>query len=300
MERYRDIIPDFDAFLQVLEQPQPVTVRVNRLKATPEQVAKALQRRGFSVTPLPWNEWLLQVDGEGSVAKTLEHWLGWFYIQEASAATAVMALEPQPGERILDLCASPGGKTTQMAELMNNTGLIVANDTNPKRLRALLANLSRIGVVNTVVTQWDGRNYPDLGIAFDKALVDVPCSAEGRARENPDLRHGADLTFIRSISGTQKGLLRRALELVKPGGIVVYATCTFAPEENEAVVTYALQKVPSRLLPVDLPVPHAPGLTEWQGRVFGEEMRLCVRIYPHHLNSGGMFIAKLQRLGSFP
>ncbi len=296
MERYRDIIPNFEAFLEALERPQPVTVRVNRLKATPDQVAEALRRRGFDVKPLGWNEWLLQVEGEGSVAKTVEHWLGWFYVQEASAATAVIALDPQPGERILDLCASPGGKTTQMAELMRNTGLIVANDIAPKRLRALLANLSRMGVVNTIVTQWDGRNYPDLGIAFDKALVDVPCSAEGRVRENPELRKGTDPNFVLSISGTQKGLLRRALELVRPGGIVVYATCTFAPEENEAVVAYALQRVPSELLPINLPIPHTPGLTEWQGRKFGEEMRKCVRIYPHHLDSGGMFLAKLRRL----
>ena len=296
MERYRSVIPDFDAFLATLQRPQPVTVRVNRLKATPQKVADALRRRGFEVTPLAWDEWLLRVDGGGSVAKTLEHWLGWFYVQEASAATAVMALDPQQGERVLDLCAAPGGKTTQMAELMGNTGLIVANDVTPKRLRALLANLSRTGVTNTIVTQWDGRNYPDLGIAFDKVLVDVPCSAEGRARENPDLLQGADLAFIRSISGTQKGLLRRAVELVKPGGVVVYATCTFAPEENEAVVAYALQKVPSELLPLGLPVPHAPGLTEWQGRSFGDAMRRCARIYPHHLESGGMFLAKLQRL----
>lgn len=296
MERYRDIIPNFEAFLEALERPQPVTVRVNRLKATPDQVAEALRRRGFDVKPLGWNEWLLQVEGEGSVAKTVEHWLGWFYVQEASAATAVIALDPQPGERILDLCASPGGKTTQMAELMRNTGLIVANDIAPKRLRALLANLSRMGVVNTIVTQWDGRNYPDLGIAFDKALVDVPCSAEGRVRENPELQKGTDPNFVLSISGTQKGLLRRALELVRPGGIVVYATCTFAPEENEAVVAYALQRVPSELLPINLPIPHTPGLTEWQGRKFGEEMRKCVRIYPHHLDSGGMFLAKLRRL----
>lgn len=296
MERYREIIPDFDAFMATLEKPQPVTIRVNRLKATPEKVAEALKKRGFDIKPTALSEWILQVEGEGSVAKTLEHWLGWFYIQEASAATAVMALEPHPEECILDLCASPGGKTTQMAELMNNTGLIVANDTTPKRLRALLANLSRLGVVNTIVTQWDGRNYPDLGIVFDKALVDAPCSSEGKAREEPELRQGADINFVRSISGTQKGLLRRALELVKPGGIVVYATCTFAPEENEAVVAYALQKVPCELLPIDLPIPHSPGLTEWQGRVFGEEMKKCVRIYPHHIDSGGMFLAKLRKL----
>lgn len=296
MERYREIIPDFDAFMATLEKPQPVTIRVNRLKATPEKVAEALKKRGFDIKPTALSEWILQVEGEGSVAKTLEHWLGWFYIQEASAATAVMALEPHPEERILDLCASPGGKTTQMAELMNNTGLIVANDTTPKRLRALLANLSRLGVINTIVTQWDGRNYPDLGIVFDKALVDAPCSSEGKAREEPELRQGADINFVRSISGTQKGLLRRALELVKPGGIVVYATCTFAPEENEAVVAYALQKVPCELLPIDLPIPHSPGLTEWQGRVFGEEMKKCVRIYPHHIDSGGMFLAKLRKL----
>jgi NOL1/NOP2/sun family putative RNA methylase len=296
MERYREIIPDFDAFMEVLGRPQPVTIRVNRLKATPEQVADALKKRGFDVKPMPWNNWILQVEGEDSVAKTLEHWLGWFYVQEASAATAVMALDPQPGEHILDLCAAPGGKTTQIAELMGNTGLIVANDVTPKRLRALLANLSRIGVVNTIVTQWDGRNYPDLGIEFDKALIDAPCSAEGRARGNPDLKQGANINFIRSISGTQKGLLRRVLELVKPGGIVVYATCTFAPEENEAVIAYAIQKVPSELLPINLPVPHASGLTEWQRLEFGEAMRLCVRTYPHHLDSGGLFLAKLRRL----
>lgn len=296
MKRYREVIPDFDAFLETIERPQPVTIRVNRLKATPEQIIDRLKQQGFEVKPIHWNDWIFQVEGDRNIAKTLEHWLGWFYIQEASAATAVMALEPKPDEIILDMCASPGGKTTQMAELMENTGLIISNDVTPKRLRALLANLSRIGVINTIVTQWDGRNYPNIGLTFDKVLVDVPCSAEGRVRENPELKEGADINFIRSISGTQKGLLRRALELVKPGGIVVYSTCTFAPEENEAVVAYGLKKISSELLTINFPFPHSHGLTEWQGHQFGEEMKRCVRIYPHHLDSGGMFIAKLKRL----
>ncbi|NOX44629.1 MAG: RsmB/NOP family class I SAM-dependent RNA methyltransferase [Caldiserica bacterium] len=296
MERYKGIIPDWEKFIEAIHTPLPTVIRANTLKTTPDVLRSRLESRGLKLKPLGWNPLLFQVEGDVPIGATLEHWLGLYYVQEATQTLPALALDPKPGERILDLCAAPGGKTTQIAALMDNRGTLVANDMNPKRLRALMANVYRLGAICCVVTECRGEHFPGEGI-FDRALVDAPCSAEGTARKYPHLRGGASLSYVQRMAAIQRGLLYRALELVVPGGIVVYSTCTIAPEENEGVVSGALRKGLAELLPWEPPVPHARGLPRFGREEYGEEMERAVRIYPHHFDSDGGFIAVLRRLG---
>lgn len=294
MERYREIIDDWDAFWNALHRPLPTVIRTNTLRIDPETLQRRLERKGFLLRPLPWDTSCFQVTGPISIGNTLEHWLGYFYVQEATQLFPVKALDPQPGERVLDLCAAPGGKTTQMAQYMEDQGVVVANDASPKRIQALLANVYRLGTRCVVVTECAGERFPGEGI-FDRVLVDAPCSAEGVARRYPHLRGGAPPRTIQRLVVTQRRLLVRALELVRPGGRVVYSTCTFAPEENEGVVHYVLERGLAKLIAFEPPVPHARGLERFGPLTFGAELKKAVRFYPHHLDSEGGFVAVLQR-----
>lgn len=295
MERYREIIDDWDAFWEALHRPLPTVVRTNTLRIDPEDLRRRLERKGFELKPLPWDPTCFTVLGEIPIGNTLEHWLGYFYVQEATQLFPAKALDPKPGERVLDLCAAPGGKTTQMAQHMGDEGLVVANDASPSRIKALLANVYRLGLRCVVVTECPGENFPGRA-RFDRVLVDAPCSAEGVARKFPHLRRGASLAYIRQMAALQKKLLVRALELVRPGGLVVYSTCTLAPEENEGVVAYVLERKLAELLPFEPPVPHARGLERFGPLEFGTEMKKAVRFYPHHFDSEGGFVALLRRI----
>ncbi|MFN3346685.1 MAG: RsmB/NOP family class I SAM-dependent RNA methyltransferase [Candidatus Bipolaricaulaceae bacterium] len=294
MERYREIVDDWSAFWDALHRPLPVVIRTNTLRIDPETLRQRLECKGFTLSPLTWDATCFQVTGPFSVGNTLEHWLGYFYVQEASQLFPANALAPKPGERILDLCAAPGGKTTQMAQYMEDQGVIVANDVSPKRIQALLSNVYRLGTRCVVVTECPGEQFPGEKI-FDRVLVDAPCSAEGVARRYPHLRKGAPLGTIQRMAALQKKLLVRALELVRPGGRVVYSTCTLAPEENEGVISYVLERGLAELIPFEPPVPHARGLERFGPLRFGPELKKAVRFYPHHLDSEGGFVAVLQR-----
>ncbi len=296
MERYRGIIPDWDEFWEAIHTPLPTVIRTNTIKTTPAELKHRLEAKGFALEELSWNPLLFRVEGEIPIGATLEHWLGLYYVQEATQTLSPLALDPKPGEVILDLCAAPGGKTTQIAAMMDNRGTIVANDMNPKRLRALMANVYRMGAICCVVTECRGEHFPGEGI-FDRVLVDAPCSAEGTARKYPHLRQGASPGYIQRMAAIQRGLLYRALELVVPGGIVVYSTCTIAPEENEGVVSRAIKRGLAELIPWEPPAPHARGLPRFGREEYGEEMENAVRIYPHHFDSDGGFIAVLRKLG---
>ena len=256
-----------------------------------------LQAQGFVLTEvegLP--EFLRVIDGPHAIADTLENWLGLFYIQQASTGVAAPLLAPRPGERVLDLCAAPGGKTTHAADLMRDRGCIVAVDRNEDRIRALLGNLYRTVHPNVLVVAGDGRLLPD-GALFDRVLVDVPCSAEGTLRRKHGQPSGQTAKFRKQGPKRQESLLRKAIALTRPGGTVLYVTCTFAPEENEAVVDRVLKDSPVTLDPITIDAPHAPGLTSFEDQTFDSSLEGACRIYPHHFDSGGVFLARLKRLG---
>jgi len=290
---YRGIIPDWEEFLAACARPLPLTIRINTLRATSEKVYKRLTGKGFSLSPIAWADNLLLVDS-AHISKTIEHWLGMFYIQEAVQTLPVCVLDPQPGETVLDMAAAPGGKCTHIASCMRNCGPLIANEPVGKRQPALMGNINRLGVLNATVTSYRGESFP-MHTHFDRVLLDAPCSAEGTIRKEPSLRDGATVSTIARLSRLQRRLILRAYDLLKPGGTLVYSTCTFAPEENEGTVSYLLSERDAVLQPISLPFEAEAGVTSWNDEQYVPEVSRCVRIYPHHIDSGGGFIARIQR-----
>ncbi len=296
LERYRDLVDDWASFRDACARPEPTFFRVRSARVDPEALLSGLREKGFeleSVAGVP-DCWRV-VDGPYAVSQTTEHWLGHLYIQQAVTALAAPALAPEPGERILDMCAAPGGKTSHLADLTGDRAPVVAADVDDKRLRALLGNVYRMAHPNVMVVESDARHLPE-GALFDRVLVDAPCSAEGNVRQRDGELPDPPASFRERVAGLQEALLRKAVALTRPGGSVLYATCTFDPAENEAVVDAVLEDAPVEVEPVELDALHAPGLTEWEGRSFDPSLERAWRLYPHHLDSGGLFFCRLRRL----
>jgi len=297
-DRYRKIIPDWKSFHNSLQVRDPTTIRVRTGRISSPQLIDRLKDQGFSVEMVEGIDSFVRVlEGPFNVADTIEHWLGLFYVQQASTGVAAQALRPKTGEKILDLCAAPGGKTTQIADLMRDKGCLVAVDRNEGRLQALMGNLYRLAHPNVMVVSGDGLRLPETSL-FDRVLVDAPCSAEGTLRRKSNRRIKESIKFRQSVPKRQEALLRKAITLTRPGGVVVYSTCTFAPEENEGVVDAVLKDMPVQLENCDLQIPHSPGLTRFEGKTFDPSLEKTCRIYPYHLDSGGFFMARLRHQDS--
>lgn len=297
LEGYRAFIDDWDAFQEAVRRPEPTTLRTNTLRISRDELTGRLEAQGFTVLPVPHQPAFLQVsDGPRSVSDTLEHWAGLFYIQQRVTGLAAPLLAPRPGDRVLDLCSAPGGKTTHLAELMEGTGTVVAADVNETRIRALLGNIYRLGHTNVMTVAGDARSFP-LGATFDRVMVDVPCSAEGTLRKRGGRIPGHSRKWARQVTRAQEKILRRAVELTRPGGTLLYVTCTFGPHENEGVLTRVLADTALEVESLDLELPHAPGLTAFADERFDPRLERAARFYPHHLDSGGLFICRLRRGG---
>lgn len=275
---------------------EPTVLRVRTGRIGCDELEARLVAQGFRLRPLEGLPGFYQVeDGPRPVTFTLEHWHGLFYVQQASTGVAAPVLAPEPGERVLDLCSAPGGKATHAADLMEDRGSLVAVELSESRIRGLLGNVYRLGHPNIMVVAGDGQGFPEEAL-FDRTLVDAPCSGEGTLRRRGGRPPRLSSSFMGYVTRTQEALLRKAIRVTRPGGTVLYVTCTFSPEENEAVVSRVLQDEPVELEPLDLPVPHAPGLTRFEDVRYDARMEGAARIYPHHFDSGGLFLARLRRL----
>jgi NOL1/NOP2/sun family putative RNA methylase len=296
LERYEGVVADPAAFRAACERPLPMVVRVNPIKADSERVLDAFREAGVGVSRREWHPGLLELDTDRP-GNTWPYVHGWVHGQEEVSAVPPLALDPQPGETVLDACAAPGSKASQLAALMDDRGVLVANDDSLGRLAPLRSNLDRLGVTCAAVTNRDGREVEldDVGVdAVDRALVDAPCTCEGTIRKNPDALDNWSEGYLDRVAGTQKGLLRRAVGLTRPGGTVVYSTCTFAPEENEAVLDHVLAREDCTMAEFEIPLDHSPGVTEWDGEQFDRSVARAKRIYPHQNDTGGFFCAKLE------
>jgi NOL1/NOP2/sun family putative RNA methylase len=294
LERYERLVDDAEAFRAACERPLPSVVRVNALRTTARRARRALDDEGIAHEPVDWHPGLLELDAQPGANWPYAH--GWLHGQEEVSALPARVLDPAPGDRVWDACAAPGSKTTQLAALMDDRGLLVATDSNLGRVPALRSNAERLGVTNLAITTEDARNHslkPFGGESYDCALVDVPCSCEGTVRKNPGALDDWSVDQVRGIAGVQKGILRRAVQATRPGGTVVYSTCTFAPEENEAVLDHVLAAEPCRLTDLALPLDAAPGITEWEGDAYDPAVERARRLYPHQNDTGGFFCAKL-------
>ncbi len=269
--------------------------RVRTGRVTEASLVDRLVHQGFEVSPVRGLPGFYRViEAPYPVSMTLEHWAGLLYVQQASTGVAPPLLGAQPGERVLDLCSAPGGKTTHLAELVGDRGCVVASEVDERRIRGLLGNVYRLLHPGVLTVACDGRDFPE-GALFDRVLVDAPCSGEGTLRRRSGDVPNQSRSFLEYVTKVQRALLEKAVLLCRPGGSILYVTCTFSPDENEAVVSDVLARCPVDLVPLDPPVPHAPGLRSFEGREFDARLEGAVRIYPHHLDSGGLFVAKLRR-----
>jgi len=299
LERYEPLVDDIEAFRAACERPLPPVVRVNTIKTTVERAQQTLADEDIDHEQAEWHPGLFRLP-EDQPGTNWPYVHGWLHGQEEVSALPARVLDPQPGERVWDACAAPGSKTTQLAALMDDTGLVVATDNNLGRLSALRSNTERLGVTNVAVTREDARHHsikPFGNEDYDRTLVDVPCSCEGTLRKNPDALEEWTLDHVTGIAGVQRDILGRAIEVTRPGGTVVYSTCTFAPEENEGVLDYVLDEEPCRLVEFDLPLASSPGVTGWEGEEFDPSVARARRIYPHQNDTGGFFCAKLEVTG---
>jgi NOL1/NOP2/sun family putative RNA methylase len=296
-DSYRDIIPEFTAFQEILRQPLPVHLRVNRLKIEPGHLLKMFDDQGISVkNTAAWDDSLYLAPELNSPGNLLEYYLGYIHPQALTSCLATWVLSPRQDSILLDMCASPGGKTAHLAQWMNNTGLIVANELYPSRHIPLVHTLIRLGVLNTVVTSYQAQEFP-LKDGFDYVLADVPCSGEGRFRKRWEAERYRISQGRERLPDLQKKIVLRGFDLLKPGGQMLYSTCTYNPEENEGVVEYLLKNREATLLPIRLDLNCDPGLLEWNKETYDEQLQRAVRLYPHRINSVGFFMARIGRSG---
>lgn len=301
LERYRDLVDDWDAFAAYQDLPLRPTIWTNTLRLTPAELADYLARDGVETEPLSWLPGGFRLPAGSAPGRSLGRLLGLFHIQEEVSMMPIHLLDPQPGERLIDLCAAPGNKTVQAAVRMEDRGTVLANDSNPVRVRLIFQSVERLGVASVGILHQDAGNLPRAVGLFDRVLADVPCSCEGTVRKNPAIllrrwrpgwRHN-----------TQVAILHKAVQLCRPGGRIVYATCTYAPEENEAVVEKVLRQPPAgsgvRVLPARIPgLVTSPGITAWRGDTYDPQLAGAMRIYPHQNDTGGFFIAVLEKFSA--
>ena len=299
MSYYASIAPQPEQLRAALQQPLPTSLAVNTLKISREDCAQHLAELGIASQAMPWNSVGLKLDKQSSGIGC--HWpyqTGLYQTQEEVSLIPAIVLNPQPGDRVLDLCAAPGGKTAQMSVMMQNSGTVIANDRNYGRLRAMGHMIKRLGLTNIATTALDGTSYPALREHFDCVMADVPCSCEGTWRKHRRQPILPSRKKSLAISRIQYRLLEKALQLTRAGGRVLYSTCTFAPEENERVLQRLLDEYGEycRILPIELPHwKSSPGVTSWQGEEFHSDVRHAMRVWPHQNNSGGFFVALIEK-----
>ncbi|KAK6103363.1 NOL1/NOP2/sun family protein [Brugia pahangi] len=307
IQKFMSIFPngtELLEFLEANEQPRPVIIRSNSLKTRRAELARNLINRGMNVDPAA--EWtkigLIVYDSQVPVGATPEYLAGHYMLQGLSSFLPVMALAPQPEETILDVCSAPGGKSSHIAALMKNTGVLYANDANMQRCRAVIGNLHRLGVNNAVVSNLDGREFAKImPQGFDRVLLDAPCSGTGVIWKDGSVKTRRDSQDVQRCHTLQRELILAALDSInansKTGGYLVYSTCSVLVEENEAVVDYALRKRDCKLVPMGLDV-GVQGFTKFREYRFHPSLCLTRRYYPHVHNIDGFFVAKFKKLSN--
>lgn len=293
LERYRELYGGrFDEFITYSGAYLRKAIRVNTLKIGVDALRARLEP-DWDLGPVPWCAEGFWITRRGErrfdVGNLPEHQLGYVYIQEAASMIPPVVLAPRPGETVLDLCAAPGSKTTQIAAMMENSGVLIANDIDAKRLKPLGLNLQRCGVRNTAVTLRGNRQFAPV---FDRILVDAPCTGTGTIRKSLKVLQMWSPGLVARMVREQRRLIARAYELLRPGGRLVYSTCTLEPEEDEGVVSWLLGRSDAELLPIDIPIERTPPVTEWRGATYvGVEHVL--RISPQDNDTEGFFVAKI-------
>jgi len=255
-------------------------------------------QRGVQVEPVgDWSKVGIKInETKVPIGATPEYLCGHYMLQSAASFLPVLSLAPHPGDKVLDMAAAPGGKTTYIAQMMKNKGFLVANDYKKERLRAVHFNVQRMGITNCVVTNYDGRKFPKIMRGFDRVLLDAPCSCLGVLARYPQAKASRQYIDVYKAAHLQRELLRAAIDCCKVGGYVVYSTCSVAVEENEAVVDYVLKHRHCKIVETGLPEEiETKGYTKYKDRRYDDKMKMTRRVYPHRENMDGFYIAKLKK-----
>lgn len=297
IERYQPLVDDWERFLAISRSPLPTCIWVNSTRATVDEVTEFMAAEGIVFERLAWHPEAFRLAEGADAGSRLSYLAGLYHVQEEVSLLPVVALAPRSGDCLLDLCAAPGSKTVHAAAAVGRAGLIVSNDRSGARLNVLRTALHRLGLMNVVTTVCDAAVFPDSARAFDGVIADVPCSCEGTSRKHPAVLSQASVARSRSLAERQRTILSRAIDLCRPGGRVVYATCTYAPEENEQVVGAVLAaRDDIRILPFSLPgLLHSTGVTSWKGQDLHPDLVGTMRIWPHQNDTGGFFVALLEK-----
>lgn len=298
LAQMREAMPahlSFDAFLAACQRPLRRSIRVNTLKITVDDFLNLVAPYGWQLTPVPWcaeGFWIERDDEDAlPLGSTAEHLSGLFYIQEASSMLPVAALFADGVEpvRVMDVAAAPGSKTTQIAAKMGNRGMLLANEFSASRVKVLHANISRCGISNTALTHFDGRVFgAALPECFDAILLDAPCSGEGVVRKDPDALKNWSLASNQAIAETQRELIDSAFHALRPGGTLVYSTCTLNREENESVIAWLLARYPQEVEVLPL------------GQLFASADQALtpegfLHVFPQIYDCEGFFVARLRK-----
>jgi NOL1/NOP2/sun family putative RNA methylase len=286
LKRYSELT-DIDKFTEASLKPLRKTIRVNTLKTSVEEI-----KQRFDLKPIPWcNEGFFI--NKLSVGNTKEHFLGYIYLQGAASMIPPLVLNPKPNDIILDTCASPGSKTTQMAAMMKNQGLIIANDNKIDRLKPLTLNLQRCGVLNTIVTRMEGHWFKNK---FNKILLDAPCSGIGTIRKSYKTIKMWNPQTIKKMSVLQKKLISNAFEILEENGTLVYSTCTLEPHEDEAVIDYLLKKYDNaKIEKFSLDLKRGSIIEEFENEKYSSEVKKCLKLWPQDNDTEGFFVAKISK-----
>ncbi len=296
-ERYKQSMKamlgqEYEAYLDSFKEPSGHGLRVNTLKWTSEECKGRMEDMGISglLEPIPWISNGFFYGQEERMAKNPYYYAGLYYLQEPSAMTPASVLNVCPGDWVLDLCAAPGGKSTELGAKLKGEGILFANDISNSRAKALLKNLEMFGIANICVTSETPEKlrkaYPE---SFHKILVDAPCSGEGMFRKNPDMVKNWEEKGPSYYGMVQREIMEQALAMLKPGGTLVYSTCTFSREEDEEVVLEVLRNHEEMEL---VPIPRFEGASDGIG------LSGCIRLFPHKIRGEGHFLAMLRKKGA--
>ena len=312
-ERMRGLLGDqYGDFIASYDRDRVQGLRLNGLKtagpeSSPRELARNMEREtGFELQPIPWVRDGFYYREEDRPGKHPYHEAGAYYIQEPSAMAVVELADPIPGDRVLDLCAAPGGKTTHIASRLKGKGFLLSNEIHPARAKILSQNVERMGVQNAVVTnEAPERLSPRFPEFFDKIVVDAPCSGEGMFRKDPQAADQWSPDHVAMCAARQGDILDQAAGMLKPGGRMVYSTCTFAPEENEGTVLHFLERHPDfEVEAVNGYEGFDCGKPRWAGvdpeTDLGRQLARTFRLFPHRLEGEGHYMAVLKKRGEAP
>ncbi len=292
-----------EKFFEFIKKKTRKSIRINTIKISPEELKSRLRKKEWKIREIKDFPLAIIIESKlnpGELGKTLEHNLGYYYVQELTSMLPAFALDAKEGESVLDICAAPGSKTTQIAAMMKNKGIIFANDIRSDRARVLNFNLNKCGVSNTIITSMDGfqlcKIFEENNFLFDKITLDAPCSGEGTIMNDLDSLKMWNIRNIEKLSKIQKQMASRAFKSLKIGGILIYSTCTLSPEEDEEVIQYMLDNFHCKIEKTDFPLKSRKPLKEWNGKKFSKEIQNCAKFWPQDNESEGFFIAKIRKI----